>query len=59
MLVLSRKLYQSIQIGPDIEVVVCRIKQDKVTIGIVAPPSVSISRTEVLQARRDKELPEQ
>ena len=59
MLVLSRKLYESIQIGPDIEIVVCRIKSDKVMIGISAPPAVSISRTEVLQDRRDRELPEQ
>ena len=48
MLVLSRKLYQSIQLGPDIEVVVCRIKADKVTIGIIAAPEVKITRSELL-----------
>jgi carbon storage regulator len=47
MLVLSRKLGEAIQIGPDIRIVVAKIDGHQVRIGIEAPMSVSIKRQEI------------
>lgn len=47
MLVLARKTNESIMIGDDIEVVVVDIKGDQVKLGIRAPKTVSVHRTEV------------
>ncbi|AVI42509.1 carbon storage regulator CsrA [Bacillus pumilus] len=47
MLVLSRKLNQSIQIGDDIEVKIISIEGDQVKIGIEAPKYIDIHRKEV------------
>jgi len=47
MLVLSRKINQSIMIGEDIEIVIVDIKSDQVKIGIVAPENIKIFRKEI------------
>lgn len=47
MLVLARKINESIRIGEDIEVVVVDIKGDQVKLGIRAPRSVTVHRAEV------------
>ncbi len=48
MLVLSRKLNQSIVIGEgDIEVIVVSLDRDQVKLGIKAPRSVAVHRSEV------------
>lgn len=47
MLVLSRKLNQSIQIGDDIEVKIISIEGDQVKVGIEAPKHIDIHRKEV------------
>jgi carbon storage regulator len=47
MLVLSRKLNESIKIGQDIEVVVLEVHGDRVKLGFVAPTEVPIHRREV------------
>ena len=44
MLVLSRKLKQSIKIGQNIEVVVLEVHGDRVKLGFVAPAEVPIHR---------------
>ncbi|HOW81524.1 MAG TPA: carbon storage regulator CsrA [Spirochaetota bacterium] len=49
MLVLARKLNESIMIGDDIEVVVIDIKGDQVKLGIRAPKSVTVHRMEIYQ----------
>ena len=49
MLILSRKLKQSIMIGDDIEITVTAIEGDQVKIGIKAPKTVDIHRKEVYQ----------
>jgi len=49
VLVLARRLNQSIIIGNDIEVVIVDIKGDQVKIGIKAPKNVSVHRAEVHQ----------
>lgn len=55
MLVLSRKVDESLRIGPDIVVTVVRISGDKVRLGITAPRDVCIVRTEI-DDHRDEEV---
>jgi carbon storage regulator len=50
MLVLSRKVGEVLMIG-DVAVTVVKISRDTVRIGITAPPSVSVDRLEVRQAK--------
>ena len=50
MLVLQRKLYQSVRIGHDITITVVRVG-DTVSLGIDAPKTVAIARTELLSPR--------
>jgi carbon storage regulator len=49
MLVLSRKLDEGIRIGEDITVTVLSVQDGQVKIGITAPQSVKIFRTEVYE----------
>jgi carbon storage regulator len=47
MLVLTRKKRQSVMIGDEIEVSILAVAGDKVRLGITAPRSVPVYRTEV------------
>jgi carbon storage regulator len=47
MLVLTRKVNQSIRIGQDIEVVVLEVRGEQVRIGIKAPRNVAVHRNEI------------
>ncbi|MEZ0325016.1 MAG: carbon storage regulator CsrA [Fimbriimonas sp.] len=47
MLVLTRKVGQSIVIGDEIEVVVLEVRGEQVRVGIRAPKTVSVHRKEV------------
>lgn len=48
MLVLTRKINETIKIGDDIEIRIIEVKGDAVRIGIEAPKSVDIYRGELL-----------
>ena len=50
MLVLTRKLNESINIGTDIEIFVVEIKDDRVKIGIKAPKDVPVHRAEIYKS---------
>ena len=50
MLVISRKVGESIQIGDDITLTITRIGSRQVHIGIDAPRELSIARIELLPA---------
>ncbi len=47
MLVLARKVNESIMVGDDVEIVVVDIKGDQIKLGIRAPRNVAVHRTEV------------
>ncbi len=47
MLVLSRKINESIAIGPDIQLTVLSINGSRVKVGIEAPPHVRVLRDEL------------
>ena len=47
MLVLTRRLYESFRVGPDVVVTVVRLDGNSVRIGIEAPQDVPVIRTEL------------
>lgn len=49
MLVLTRKVSQSIVIGDGIEVVVLEVRGEQVRLGIKAPKNVSVHRKEIYE----------
>lgn len=48
MLILTRRVGQSVKIGDDIEITVLQASGDQVRLGISAPPQVKVYRAEVL-----------
>ena len=56
MLVLTRKLHQSIVIGDGIEVVVLEVRGEQVRIGIKAPKDVAVHRKEVFDQLQEANL---
>jgi len=50
MLVLTRKINQSIMIGDDVEISVLAVSRDKIRLGISAPRDVPVFRKEVYLA---------
>lgn len=57
MLILTRKVGESLQIGEDTTVTVLAVKGAQVRIGIAAPKTVSVHREEVSQRiKREREL---
>lgn len=52
MLVLTRRVNQSIVIGGDVVVTVLEVRGDQVRLGIDAPRSIDVHREEVFQALR-------
>ena len=56
MLVLTRKVKQSLMIGDDVEVTVLSVDGTKVRLGIEAPTNIPVYRTEIyLEIRRERE----
>lgn len=54
MLVLSRKKGETIMIGDNIEIKIVGIEGDQVKLGIVAPKTVKVHRSEVFEAIREQ-----
>jgi carbon storage regulator len=59
MLVLTRKVGQSIVIGDEIEVVVLEVRGEQVRVGIRAPKTVSVHRKEVYDQIQGEHPPEE
>jgi carbon storage regulator CsrA len=57
MLVITRRNGESIQIGPDITVVVLRAADNSVRLGFDAPRGVTIMRTELLGEKTEPPRP--
>lgn len=49
MLVLTRHVGESIDIGTDIRITIVRIGDTQVRVGITAPQSLNIARTELIE----------
>jgi carbon storage regulator len=47
VLVLTRRLNQSIKIGDDIEIMIIEVRGDQVRLGVTAPRSIAVHRKEV------------
>ena len=54
MLVLSRKLGQRFQIGPDVRITIVKIDKNTVRVGIEAPEDLSICREEIASKAADR-----
>jgi len=52
--VLSRKISESIMIGNHIELKVLAVEGDQVKLGIIAPKSVKVHRSEVFKAIQEQ-----
>jgi len=52
MLVLTRKIDQSIRIGNDIVITIVHVERDQVKIGISAPREIAIHRQEIFEEIR-------
>ncbi|MGI9428977.1 MAG: carbon storage regulator [Bythopirellula sp.] len=53
MLVLGRKVAQTIQIGDDIQVTILKVQDSRVRIGIKAPADVRVLRGELESCQRE------
>lgn len=56
MLVLTRKVHQSIVIGDDVEVVVLEVRGEQVRLGIRAPKDVTVHRKEIYDQIRQENV---
>lgn len=54
MLVLSRKIGETIIIGENIEIKVLSVDGDQVKLGVVAPKSIKVHRSEVYEAIQEQ-----
>ena len=52
MLVLTRKINQSICLGDDIKVTVLSVEGDRVSLGVEAPREVRVFRSELLEGTK-------
>lgn len=56
VLVLTRKVHQSIIIGDEIEVVVLEVRGEQVRLGIKAPRNVTVHRQEIYSQIRQENI---
>ena len=52
MLILTRRIRESLKIGDTITVTVLAVKGDQVCLGINAPPDVAVDREEIYERKR-------
>lgn len=49
MLILTRRIGETVMIGDDVAITVLRVKGNQVRLGVNAPKSVSVQREEIFQ----------
>ncbi|ORU94007.1 MAG: carbon storage regulator [Cycloclasticus sp. symbiont of Bathymodiolus heckerae] len=54
MLILTRKVGESLVIGDDVSIIVLGVKGNQVRIGVDAPKSVSVHREEIYKKIQDE-----
>ena len=60
MLILTRKVGESLLIGDDVSVTILNIRGNQIKVGIKAPKEVSVHREEIYQRiQQSKEQPEE
>ena len=57
MLILTRRVGESVMIGEDVTVTVLRVKGNQVRLGVNAPKTVSVQREEILKKIQGGESP--
>ncbi len=55
MLILTRRVGETLMIGDDVSVTVLGVKGNQVRVGIEAPKDVSVHRQEIYERIRDEE----
>ena len=58
MLILTRRLNESLMVGDDVKVTVLGIKGNQVRVGINAPRHVPVHRQEIYEKIKKEELPD-
>jgi carbon storage regulator len=56
MLILTRKLGETVAIGDDIKITLIDVKGKSIRIGIEAPPQIAVHRQEIYQAIREQNM---
>lgn len=57
MLILTRRIGETVMIGEDIAITVLRVKGNQVRLGVDAPKSVSVQRQEIHQRSQNGDGP--
>ena len=57
MLVITRRCYETIMVGDDIEITVVHIGGDSVRLGMTGPPGIRVHRKEAKEAIQREDLP--
>ena len=59
MLILTRKVGESLLIGDDVSITILNVRGNQVTIGVKAPKEISVHREEIYQRIKQAEDKEQ
>jgi len=58
MLILTRRVTESLMVGDDVKVMILGVKGNQVRIGIDAPPDVGVHREEIYKKIQEKKVEE-
>jgi carbon storage regulator len=58
MLILTRRVGETVMIGEDIAITVLRVKGNQVRLGVDAPKTVSVQREEIFQRMQTETTPD-